>query len=124
MVARTTWQPRPAAWLSTVARRLLINEFRRRRPLALDAMALDPVAPASVDESAAEIAAVIHRGLAGLPTAQADVLTAFHLDEQPEAAIAAGMHVSERAVEGRLRRARERLRGLITRATGNRRDHP
>lgn len=114
----------PAAWLSTVARRLLINEFRRRRPLALDAMTFEPVAPASVDDNAAKIAAVIHRGLAGLPASEAGVLTAFHLDEQPVAAIAAGLRVSERAVEGRLRRARERLRGLIARATGTRRDQP
>src|SRR6185295_8278026 len=99
----------PAAWLATVARNLLANHFRRRRMVPLDGLPDEPPAPPAVADEASEIAAVIARGLAGLPPAEAGLLRAFHLQERPVAGIAKDMQISERAVEGRLRRARRKL---------------
>ena len=50
------------------------------------------------------------RSLARLPADQAELLEAFHLEDRRMSQIAESMGVSERAVEGRLRRARQRLR--------------
>jgi RNA polymerase sigma-70 factor (ECF subfamily) len=118
---RTQGMPEePAAWLTTVARNLLINHFRRQRPVALDAIRAESVL-AVVDDGfsteSAEIATLIQWGLAQLPRRHAGLLEAFHLDERPVARIANDFRISERAVEGRLRRARLKLRRILERAT-------
>jgi len=113
----------PAAWLMTVARHLLINHFRRRRPVALESVSAETVL-AVVDDGLAteseEIATLIQWGLAQMPQRQAAVLEAFHLDERPVARIAEDLRLSERAVEGRLRRARIKLRRVVERALAKR----
>jgi DNA-directed RNA polymerase specialized sigma24 family protein len=48
--------------------------------------------------------------MARLPAAQAQLLESFHLEDRRMSQIAESMGVSERAIEGRLRRARENLR--------------
>jgi RNA polymerase sigma factor (sigma-70 family) len=48
-----------------------------------------------------------------LPALQVRLLRAFHLERRPVAEIAATMGISERGVEGRLRRARQKLRHEI-----------
>jgi RNA polymerase sigma factor (sigma-70 family) len=58
----------------------------------------------------AEIAAVVCHALARLPAAQALLLEAFHFEDRGVSQIAERFGLSERAVEGRLRRARQRLR--------------
>jgi RNA polymerase sigma factor (sigma-70 family) len=58
----------------------------------------------------AEMAEVVCHALARLPAAQAEILEAFHFEERHVAQIAERFGPSERAVEGRLRRAREKLR--------------
>jgi RNA polymerase sigma-70 factor, ECF subfamily len=104
---------RPLAWLRTVARNLLLNRLRERAPIPLDAVPPERIMLAvetdAVTESA-EIAAVIHRALARLPRPQARLLESFHFDRRPVSQIAAATGVSTRAVEGRLRRARQKLR--------------
>lgn len=108
----------PMAWLTTVARHLLINHFRRRRPLALDdktAESLLAVVDNGLATESEEVATMIQWGLAQLPVQHAGLLTAFHLDDRPVAAIAREFRLSERAVEGRLRRARQKLRHLLER---------
>ena len=106
----------PAAWLTTVAHRLLVSHFRRRRPVALGDIAAESVL-AVVDDGfateSADVAALIQWGLARLPRRQAALLEAFHLEQRPVAKLAADFGLSERAVEGRLRRARLTLRRLI-----------
>jgi RNA polymerase sigma factor (sigma-70 family) len=57
-----------------------------------------------------EIAAIVVQALARLPNGQAWLLETFHFDRWRIAQIAESLGVSERAVEGRLRRARESLR--------------
>ena len=104
---------RPLAWLITVARNLLVSYYRRRRPAPLDAVSPGEVLAAFEDGRAAksaEIAAVVCHALARLPEAEARLLEAFHFEDRRVAQIAEGCGLSERAVEGRLRRARQRLR--------------
>lgn len=110
---RTGPPDRPLAWLTTVARNLLISYYRRRRPASLEAMSADEVLAAVEDGRAAEsaeIAAIVGHALARLPAGEAQLIEAYHFDERRVAQIAAGAGLSERAVEGRLRRARQRLR--------------
>ena len=49
-------------------------------------------------------------GLARVSPQHARVLEAFYLDERPVRAIAEDLGISERAIEGRLRRARQALK--------------
>jgi RNA polymerase sigma-70 factor (ECF subfamily) len=103
---------KPLAWLATVAARLLSNHFRRPTEQSLEAAA----EPAARDDAAAdrtERRSLVERALARLPVAQARLLEAFHFERAGVGKIAASMGVSERAVEGRLRRARQKLREQI-----------
>jgi RNA polymerase sigma-70 factor (ECF subfamily) len=103
----------PMAWLTTVARNLLASYYRRRRPSPLDSVSPREVLAAVDAGRAAEssqIAAVVCHALARLPAGQAQLLEAFHFEDRRVSQIAERFGLSERAVEGRLRRARERLR--------------
>lgn len=104
---------RPLAWLTTVARNLLVSYYRRRRPASLDAVSAGQVVDALETGRAAEsaeIAAVVGLALARLPAGEAKLIEAYHFEDRRVAQIAEGAGLSERAVEGRLRRARQRLR--------------
>jgi RNA polymerase sigma-70 factor (ECF subfamily) len=104
---------RPLAWLTTVARNLLFNEFRRRRLLPLDSISAREVLEAADNGRAsesAEIAAVVNHALERLPGRQSRLLEAFHFERNSVEQIARAFGLSERAVEGRLRRARIKLR--------------
>ena len=106
---------RPLAWLCTVAGRLLSNHFRRRAPERLEDGAGDMV-PASDPRAAHEAAAnrtLVERAMARLPALQVRLLEAFHYERRSVGEIAATHGLSERSVEGRLRRAREKLRHEI-----------
>jgi RNA polymerase sigma-70 factor (ECF subfamily) len=108
----------PSAWLTTVAHNLLVTHFRRRKPVALDTAAAEQ-ALAAVDDGfstkSADIAQLVQWGLAQLPRREAGILEAFHFDERPTASIAKDLRLSDRAVEGRLRRARLKLRRVLER---------
>ena len=104
---------RPLAWLTTVARNLLSNHFQRRPPLApLDDDDVELVADEEPNRSEARLS-LVERALARLPMPQLRLLEAFHLKRQRVAEIAEAQGISERAVEGRLRRARQQLRQQI-----------
>jgi RNA polymerase sigma-70 factor (ECF subfamily) len=108
----------PAAWLITVARNLLISHYRRYRPLPLSDETPESVLAVmddGFDTESAEVVKLIQWGLARLPRGQSQLIEAFHFDRQPVARIAADLRLSERAVEGRLRRARQTLRRAIER---------
>lgn len=62
------------------------------------------------DAESAQLVSVVHRALSRMPASQAGLLETFHLEDRPAAEIAKEAGMSERAVEGRLRRARQRLR--------------
>lgn len=108
-----TWPRRgtpdqPRAWLIRVARNLLVSHFRRRRPT--------PVDPAELELEADDFrpetqwaAALVSWGLARMRRGQAALLEAFYFDGKSTREIAGEFGLSERAVEGRLRRARQNL---------------
>lgn len=103
----------PAAWLRTAATNLIRNHYRALRPerlpvgFDLDAETLELASP--------DHAALVQWGLARLRDGHARLLEAYHLDGREVRAIAAEHGLSERAVEGRLRRARQALRALLAR---------
>ena len=103
----------PIGWLTTVARNLLVSHFRRRENVSLDTVSPAEVL-AAVDANtvsdSAEVASVVSQALSRIPTAEARLLETFHYDRLKMSQLAEMYGISERAVEGRLRRARERLR--------------
>jgi RNA polymerase sigma-70 factor (ECF subfamily) len=99
----------PMAWLSKVASNLLASYYRRLKPQP----ATDPAhlqGPAAMAAPAAESAAMLHRALENLRPRQARLIEAFHFDGKAVAEIAGELGISEKAAEGRLRRAREALK--------------
>jgi RNA polymerase sigma-70 factor (ECF subfamily) len=100
----------PQAWLTTVARNLLLNHFRRLPNEPLDESLV--AAAARPDQSVGRRSLLV-RALAQLSIPHQRLLRAFHFDHHPVAHIAADHGISERAAEGRLRRARQQLRRQI-----------
>jgi RNA polymerase sigma-70 factor (ECF subfamily) len=104
---------KPLAWLTTVARNLILNHVRRREGIPLDDMTSAEVL-AAVDNNtisdSAEVASLVNEALTRLPTKEARLLESFHYDRFKMSQLAEAYGISERAIEGRLRRARERLR--------------
>jgi RNA polymerase sigma-70 factor (ECF subfamily) len=103
----------PLAWLKTVGRNLILNYFRRSPALSLEALPGDWEARylgSEPREDPGDQAAAVSWGLARMRPAQARLIEAFHLDGLSVREIAEEMKISERAVEGRLRRARLSLR--------------
>ena len=103
----------PLAWLTTVARNLILNSQRRRESVPLDEVSSAEVLAAVDDNILSEsgvIAALVNDALLRIPQAEARLLESFHYDRFKMSQLAEAYGVSERAIEGRLRRARERLR--------------
>lgn len=103
----------PLAWLTTVSRNLLLNQLRKRVSVSLDAVPPDVILDAlerdAVSDSQ-EVAAAVTEALSRIPAEEAQLLEAFHFERIRVARLAEVMGITDRAVEGRLRRARERLR--------------
>ena len=103
----------PLGWLTTVARNLIVSHFRRRESVSLDLVSPADVL-AAVDANAvaesAEVASLVSQALERIPDAEARLLETFHYDRLKMSQLAEAYGISERAIEGRLRRARERLR--------------
>jgi len=98
----------PRAWLIKVARNLLASHFRRRHPQPVNPTELElederyrPETPWAVS--------LVGWGLARMRRGQSELLEAFYFDDKSTREIAAERGLSERAVEGRLRRARQNL---------------
>lgn len=107
---------KPLAWLQTVARHLILNVLRRRRSVPLDDVTPAQLFAALDDGRASEsseVASLVTHALDRLPEKQARLLEAFHFERSKVSQIAQAFGMSERAVEGRLRRARESLRREI-----------
>jgi RNA polymerase sigma-70 factor (ECF subfamily) len=101
----------PLAWLLRVSRNILVSHFRRIRPQQLDLAAMDLTGEdPRLAPSTPETAAVIGWGMAQLRRTHSDLLEAFYFDEKSIREIADERSISERAVEGRLYRAREELK--------------
>ena len=100
------------AWLQTVARNLLLNHYRRKKPKSLDALQLKDVLE-TAPPGGPDVAAVVYWGLARLGRRPRRLLEAFYIEGKPVRMIAAELGTSERAVEGRLRRARKTLKKVL-----------
>src|SRR5437870_13551955 len=73
----------PLAWLTTVARNLILNHLRRREGVSLDSVSPAEVLAAVEDNTvsdSAEIASVVSHALLRLPEAEAKLLESFHYD--------------------------------------------
>ena len=109
---RRTGPPRePLAWLKTTARNLLAHHWRRVERSRVSASEID------LDELSApptrRAAAVLHAALARLRESDAVLLEAFHLDGTSTRELSLELGVTEKAIEGRLRRARETLSRVL-----------
>ena len=104
----------PLAWLLRVAHNTLVSHFRKLRPEPIDPASID-IADERLSPLTSETAAVVGWGLAQLSRSHADLLEAFYFDGQTVEEIARQRSMSARAVEGRLRRAREKLRKTLGR---------
>jgi RNA polymerase sigma factor (sigma-70 family) len=104
----------PLAWLLRVARNTLVSHFRRHRPELIDPASID-IEDERFAPTAPDTAAVVGWGLARLRRAHADVLEAFYFEGKSVREIAAEQALSDRAVEGRLRRARAKLKKKLDR---------
>lgn len=115
--AVATWtregSPRePLAWLQTAAHNLLADHFRAlsRRRLARVELEIDEEVLQPATRSAA---ALVQQGLAELRRADAELLASFHLDGASVRELARAQSCSEKAIEGRLRRARVALAQVL-----------
>ena len=105
---------RPAAWLARVAANLISNHRRHALVERIDdAQDPDAFADGGPDDGSTERRGLLQRALDALPVAQKRLVEAFHFDRKTVAEIASSAGMSERAVEGRLRRARVRLRRQV-----------
>ena len=106
----------PLAWLFRVARNTLISHFRRARPQLVEPALLDRIeVEPSVAADDPSAASVINWGLTRLRRKHAELLEDFYFAGKTMRDIARERSLSERAVEGRLRRAREKLKQKIER---------
>ena len=107
----------PLAWLIRVARNTLVSHFRRSRPELVEPAVLDRIEGAQSAAAAddPDAASIINWGLARLRRSQAELLEDFYFSGKSLREMAQERSVSERAIEGRLRRAREKLRKKIER---------
>jgi len=103
----------PIGWLMTVAHNLIASYFRRHQAASLEETSPRDIL-AAVDANdvsdSAEVASILSIALSRIPRAEAQLLETFHYDRMKMSQLAELYGISERAVEGRLRRARERLR--------------
>jgi RNA polymerase sigma factor (sigma-70 family) len=99
----------PLAWLVRVARNTMASHFRRIRPEPVDPASIDLEAPGFAPDDP-DTASIVGWGLARLRRGHADLLEAFYFDGKSVRDIARERSLSERAVEGRLRRARATLK--------------
>ena len=112
--AVSAWRSRgapdvPEAWLMKVARNLVVDYFRRRQPLLVDPTELD-LEDDRLSPDRPWTAALVNWGLTRVGKRQAQLLEAFYFDGKSAREIAKELELSERAVEGRLRRARQNLK--------------
>ena len=104
----------PLAWLQTVARRLLLNHYRRKTPELVESARIDALFDQAPPDGS-DAAALVYWGLARLSRRRGELLEAFYLEGKKTAVIALEFGISQRAVEGRLRRARQALRTRLER---------
>jgi RNA polymerase sigma-70 factor (ECF subfamily) len=109
---RKTLPDSPVAWLKRVARNILIDYLRQKKwDSKID---LDRYSDAGDHKSEDQIKSLeIFMAILSLGRKKAKILEAFYYDGMSVREIANAMNISERAVEGQLRRARQSLKSLL-----------
>lgn len=110
-----------STWLFTIAKRLMINELQRRKPMtdAEGVLSRSEARSSSGGESASEVELsakrqrALQRGLMALSVEQRQIVVLFHMQSWPIATIAEHMGMPEGTVKSHLHRARERLRDSV-----------
>lgn len=116
--SRKTVPDSPLAWLKRVARNILVDYLRKRkwdRPL-------DPADNPGVGHQNAEDhikSLETFMAISSLKKRKARIIEAFYYDGMNAKEIGVEMNISERAVEGQLRRARQALRSLLPELKNN-----
>jgi len=108
-------------WLYTMARRMVVNRYRR--DAADIGVAASELSEASADEpheafEQFENAELVHFGLGRLDVASREVLTLHFLEEFSVAEIAGILEIPEGTVKSRLHRARLELRRILNQESG------
>ena len=102
----------PAAWLKRVAQNILIDYLRRAK--WIDKSAIRPEAGAVDPPPADPVRSLqIFSAISSLGRKKAAILEAFYYEGKSVPEIAAQTRISERSVEGQLRRARRSLKSLL-----------
>jgi RNA polymerase sigma factor (sigma-70 family) len=114
-------------WLRVTAKNLLRSHWRRRARRPLDAAMPDPrlaaqLADRLVGESLPtselerrEVSDQLLLAITELPADEQDLIVGYYFEALPQAALAERLGTSERAIEGRLYRARAALRDRLKR---------
>jgi len=108
----------PLAWLKRVARNILIDFLRKRKwdsPVEIeDNPGIDHQKPDDRIRSLETFLAI-----SSLKKKKTQIIEAFYYEGMSVKEIAVEMNISERAVEGQLRRARQALRSLLPELNNN-----
>jgi RNA polymerase sigma-70 factor, ECF subfamily len=105
-------------WLRDVARKLALNELRRKRPEALDFSGVEPVASGPEPGPGAsfeEELAALRKCLAELPEADRQLLASRYQQQEPLEVAAANFSQSVGYLKQRLFRLRKRLAECVRR---------
>lgn len=102
----------PLAWLKRVARNILIDYLRHKRRFDKEYLNLDRGSDNRTSENPFT-SLEINSAIFSLGRNKAKILEAFYFDGMSVKEIADEMAISERAVEGQLRRARRSLKSLL-----------
>jgi len=106
----------PLAWLKRVARNILIDYLRQKKWDSKAGAETYPDTRGRTSEDAFEDLEIF-LAIASLGRKKARILEAFYYDGLSVREIATEMAISERAVEGLLRRARQSLKSLLPDST-------
>ncbi len=102
------------SWLTVLARSALADEGRkRRRYLAFLDRFTRHAAVAPAGRGGDPLGETLERNLAGLPADERTLLEAKYFERQSVSAIAARLQTTEKAVESRLTRLRQKLKAAV-----------
>jgi RNA polymerase sigma-70 factor, ECF subfamily len=101
----------PLAWLNTVARNLTVDHYRRER---LEDRSAPRGSVLWSFDTGISLKDLIRKVLTLVRGDQRRLIRAFYFEGRTTREIAKDLKISERAVEGRLRRARRALRGRLS----------
>lgn len=100
------------AWLKCVARNILVDYLRQRKWDSNVDVDTDPDAAKTKSEDPFK-SLETYLTISSLGRKKAELIEAFYYDGMSVKEIAKNLDISERAVEGRLRRSRQSLRSLL-----------